>query len=125
MNCGGYLFKLARVTAGPGSAEPGSALKGNRPEAGVGVGAAGLGLRSLPERAAGRWDSALGELRKSRSLLLSTSISASPNSGYEAGEYASRGSYKVRRPVATESCRASRFILGLLWKRVSSAVMRY
>lgn len=33
MNCGGYLFKLARVTAGPGLAEPGFALKGNRPEA--------------------------------------------------------------------------------------------
>lgn len=33
MNCGGYLFKLAPVTAGPGRAEPGFALKGNRPEA--------------------------------------------------------------------------------------------
>lgn len=33
MNCGGYLFKLARVTAGPGRAEPGFALKGTRPGA--------------------------------------------------------------------------------------------
>lgn len=33
MNCGGYLFKLAPVTAGPGRAEPRFALKGNRPEA--------------------------------------------------------------------------------------------
>lgn len=33
MNCGGYLFNLARVTAGPGRREPGFALKGTRPEA--------------------------------------------------------------------------------------------
>lgn len=65
MNCGGYLFKLARVTAGPGSAEPGFALKGNRPEAragrrGGGRGAAGPGVRILPERASGGWDSSRG-----------------------------------------------------------------
>lgn len=53
MNCGGYLFKLARVTAGPGSAEPGSALKGNRPEAGEGGGGRGAGAAESPREGRG------------------------------------------------------------------------
>lgn len=69
MNCGGYLFKLAPVTAGPGRAEPGFALKGTRPGARPrspwlasepgwgGGGAAGLGVGGCGGSSSqGQWD---------------------------------------------------------------------
>lgn len=85
MNCGGYLFKLAPVTAArPPPAEPGLALKGNRPEAGEPAARPG-GCGAWASGSRGEAGGPRGSCRLTSEVLLTSAFHqhfASPPSGY-------------------------------------------